>query len=72
MEMFVLRYVNLPHSVCSPKWPNLLTKVLFPNLCKRNYLCGNLPFYKIHANRFMARDELSGAILNFKTFLSFY
>ena len=32
---------------------------------------GNLPFYKIQVNRFMARDELSGAMLNSKTFLSF-
>ena len=32
-----------------------------PNLCKWNYLYGNLPFYKIQVNRFMARDESSGA-----------
>ena len=41
---------------------------------------GNLPFYKIQVNRFMAQDESSGAkimdggpgaILSFKTFLSF-
>ena len=31
-----------------------------PNLCKLNYLYGNLPFYKIQVNHFMARDELSG------------
>ena len=43
-----------------------------PNLCKRNYLNGNLPFHKIQVNSFMAWDELSGAILNFKTFLSFH
>ena len=58
--------------VGSAKLPNLLTQVLFPDLCKRNYLCGNLPFYKIQVNRFMAGDELSGAILNSKTFLSFH
>ena len=33
---------------------------------------GNLPFYKIQVNRFMAREELSGAILSFMTFLSFH
>ena len=32
-----------------------------PNLCKWNYLYGNLPFYKIQVNHFMARDESSGA-----------
>ena len=32
-----------------------------PNLCKRNYLYGNLSFYKIQVNRFMAWDESSGA-----------
>ena len=32
----------------------------------------NLPFYKIQVNHFMASDELSGAILNSKTFLSFH
>ena len=48
------------------------TYSLFPNLCKRNYLFGNLPFHKIQVNRFMAGDELSGAILNFKRFPSFH
>ena len=43
-----------------------------PNLRKRNYLYGNLPFYKIQVNHFMAWDESSGAILSFKTFLSFH
>ena len=32
-----------------------------PNLCKRNYLYGNLPFYKIQVNCFMAWDESFGA-----------
>ena len=32
-----------------------------PNLYKRNYLYGNLSFYKIQVNHFMAQDELSGA-----------
>ena len=43
-----------------------------PNLYTRNYLCGNLPFYKTQVNRFRVWDELSGAILSFKTFLSFH
>ena len=32
-----------------------------PNLCKWNYLYGNLTFYKIQVNHFMAWDESSGA-----------
>ena len=31
------------------------------NLCKQNYLYGNLPFYKIQVNHFMSQDESSGA-----------
>ena len=71
MEMFsqaMLMYPRLYLQVGSTKRPNLVTQILFPNLCKGNYL----PFYKIQVNRFMARDELSGAILNFMTFLSFH
>ena len=32
---------------------------------------GDLPFFKIQVNYFMAQDKPFGAILNFKTFLSF-
>ena len=42
-----------------------------PNLCKWNYLYGGLSFFKIQVNYFMAQDKPFGAILNFKTFLSF-
>ena len=56
--------------VGSAKQPKLVTQILFPNLCK--LFVGILPFYKIQVNRFMARDELSDAILNFMTFLSFH
>ena len=31
------------------------------NLCKRNYLYGDLPFFKIQVNHFMAQDEPFGA-----------
>ena len=58
----VLSYVNVPQTLSSSwfaKQPKLLTQILFPNLCK--LFVGILPFYKIQANRFMARDELSGA-----------
>ena len=74
----MLMYLRLCLPVGSAKRLKLLgkavcyTQILFPNLCKQNYLCGNLPFYKIQVNCFMAWDELSAAILNFKTFLSFH
>ena len=32
-----------------------------PNLCKGNYLYGDLPFFKIQVNHFMAHDEPFGA-----------
>ena len=81
MEMFVLSYVNVPQilSSCSAKWLRtyltnqyVILRYCSPNLCKRNYLDGNLPFCKIQVNHFMAWDELSGDFLSFKIFLSFH
>ena len=61
-------YAFTPDSVSSSKWlRNYLTdqyvilRYCSLNLCKQNYLFGNLSFYKIQVNRFMARDESSGA-----------
>ena len=75
----MLMYPRLRLQVGSAKWLRndltdqyVILRYCSPNLCKRNYLCDNLPFYKIQVNRFMAWDELSGAILSFKTFLSFH
>ena len=73
-EMFVLSHVNvlciyprLCLQVGSAFWiGNYLTnhyvilRYCSPNLCKIYYLFGNLPFYKIQVNRFMAWDESSG------------
>ena len=42
----------------------------FTNLYKWNYLYGNLPFYKIQVNHFMALDESSGAEIIPKYILS--
>ena len=76
MEMFVLIYVNnvlciyskLCLQVGSTEWLRtyltnqyVIFRYCYPNLCKQNYLYGNLPFYKIQVNCFMARDESSGA-----------
>ena len=74
MEMFVLSYVNvlciypkLCLQVGSAQWLRtyltnqyVILRYCSPNLCKQNYLYGNLPFYKIRDNHFMARDESSG------------
>ena len=63
----------------------VIFKYFPPNLCKQNYLYGNLPFIKIQINHFMTGDESwcldypkmhlmsegPGAIMSFKTFLSF-
>ena len=95
MEMFVLRHANVPPNsklclqVGSASWLRtyltnqyVILRYCFPNLCKGNYLYGNLSFYRIQVNHVMAQDESSGAqmhlmgegpgaILSFKTFLSF-
>jgi len=64
----------------------VILRYCFPNLCKQNYLYGNLSFYNIQVNHFVAQDESvwcqdypkmhlmgegPGAILSFNTFLSF-
>ena len=60
-------YPKLCLQVSSTYWLTYLTnqyvilRYCSPNLCKQNYLYGNLPFYKIQVNCFMARDDLSGA-----------
>ena len=85
MEMFVLSYANvlciypkLCLQVGSASWLRtyltnqyVILRYCSPNLCKWNYLYGGLPFFKIQVNYFMAQDKPFGAILNFKTFLSF-
>ena len=63
-------YAFTPNSVFKSVLPNgseptsqtsmLYLDIVSPNLCKQNYLYGNLPFYKIQINHFMARDESSG------------
>ena len=73
MEMFVLSYINVPQVLSSLRTyltnQYVILRYCSPNLCKWNYLYGNLPFYKIQVNHFMTWDELTGAILSFKTFL---
>ena len=74
MEMFVLSYANvlciypeLCLQVSSASWlrtyltnQHVILRYCSPNLCKRNYLYGDLPFFKIQVNHFMAQDESSG------------
>ena len=83
IEMFVLSFVNVLCIYCilclqvgSPKGSELawqtcilysyIVLLLFVN--ETIYLYGNLPFFKIHVNCFMARDDSPGAILSFETF----
>ena len=65
MEMFVLSYVNVPQTLSSSfaylTNQYVILRYCSPNLCKQNYLYGNLPFYKIQVNHFMAWDESSGS-----------
>ena len=64
----LMYYAFTPDSVFKSVWLRtdltnqyVILRHCSPNLCKRNYLYGNLPFYKIQVNRFMAQDESSGA-----------
>ena len=75
MEMFVLSYANVLCSspklcpqVSSTSWlrtcltkQHVILRYFSPDLCKRNYLYGNLSFYKIQVNHFMTQDEPFGA-----------
>ena len=82
MEMFVLSYANvlciypkLCLQVGSAQWlRTYLTNQYVilncsPNLCKQNYLYGNLPFYKIQVNLFLALDDSAGAKITPKCIL---
>ena len=61
--VFILDAIFL--QVCSPKSQNVLDKpvcfthgnVLLSYVNETIYLLGNLPFFKIHVNHFMAQDD---------------
>ena len=75
MEMFVLSYANvlciypkLCLQVSSAFWLRtyltnqyVILRYCSWNLCKWNCLYGDLPFFKIRVNHFMAQDEPFGA-----------
>ena len=75
MEMFILSYANvlciypkLCLQVGSTFWLRtyltyqyVILRYCSSNLCKWNYLYGDLPFFKIQVNHFMAHDEPFGA-----------
>ena len=75
MKMFILSYANvlciypkLCLQVGSASWLRTyltnqyaILRYCSPNLCKWNYLYGDLPFFKIQVNHFMAQDEPFGA-----------
>ena len=71
MEMFILSYANIlciyPKLCLQVGFASWLRTYLTnqyvilwycsPNLCKWNYFYGDLPFFKIQVNPFMAQDE---------------
>ena len=73
--MFVLSYANILYiypklclQVGSASWLRtyltnqyVILRYCSPNLCKWNYLYGDLPFFNIQVNHFMAQDEPFGA-----------
>ena len=73
--MFVLSYADVLYiypklclQVSSTSWLRtyltnqyVILRYCSPNLCKLNYLYGDLPFFKIQVNHFMAQDEPFGA-----------
>ena len=75
MEMLILSYANvlciypkLCLQVGSTSWLRtyltsqyVILSYRSPNLCKGKSLYGDLPFYRIQVNHFMAQDEPFGA-----------
>ena len=67
----LMYYIHLPQTLSSSRFASWLRTFLtnqcvilrycFPNVCKQNYLYGNLSFYKIQVYHFTAQDELFGA-----------
>ena len=71
----MLMYYAFTHKLClqvgSASWLRtyLTNQYVIPrycssNLCKLNYLYGDLPFFKSQVNHFMAQDEPFGAKLS--------
>ena len=76
MDMFFLSYVNelciYPRLCLSSSWFHLRLRtnltnmfihahVLLSHVNKTTHLLGNLPFFKIHVNHFVAWDDSPGA-----------
>ena len=75
MKMFILSYANVLYiypklclQVGFPSWLRtylinqyVILRYCSSNLCKWNYLYGDLPFFKIQVNHFMAQDKPFGA-----------
>ena len=72
MEMFVLNVLCIYPKLClqvdSASWLRtyltnqyVILRYYSSNLCKQNYLYGDLPFFKIQVNQFMAQDDPFGA-----------
>ena len=70
-ENVVLRYVNEPQTLSS-SWFRKTASITYSGIAPLIYVNETICWYSALLNRFMARDELSGAFLNFMTFLSFH
>ena len=76
MEMFVLSYVNVPQTLSS-SWFYQMTQSIYSDIVPLIYVNKTICLVICPSTRFksiilMAMDELSGAILNSKTILSFH
>ena len=67
----VLSYVNEPQTL-SLSWFCKTAWITYSGIVPLIYVNETICWYSALLNGFMARDELSGAILNFMTFLSFH
>ena len=52
-------FKSFPPNGSEPTWQASMLDIV--PLIYVNKMCGNLPFYKIQVNRFMAQDDSSGA-----------
>ena len=70
-ENVVLIYVNEPQTLSS-SWFRKTASITYSGIVPLIYVNKTICWYSALLNGCMARDELSGAILNFMTFFSFH
>ena len=70
-ENVVLSYVNEPQTLSS-SWFRKTAEISYSGIVHLIYVNETICWYSALLNRCMARDELSGDILNFMAFFSFH